>query len=444
MTRRGFSLIEVLAAAAILALAMLPILSAFQQSGEALKQTLPYHQSVFLAEKAIEEVRIAALEDPHFSDQVFTDGWGTNKASVVDGQHDLFATVEDLAEPFGRILPDSDGGIGDAAGPLKKQVATHSVQMMATLAAGPTPAVKEPRARLVFDWADARKKRMTYELSSPFRFWVVLEQGVEPVLPEATDARLGEALRPGANQPLATILATAGGRPEKITALAKLLLTGADAEALVTEVRTRVTALEAQRSTAAQPAERLSATGKLARLHEAAASELLGRIQVMRPLIEELIALPAGALGTPEPPKAQRERAVALVRLVLEEYFVQISRTLEENSALAAAPALPAGWIVATHLSLLRASQLAALSYPWPDRVPLTTLCTALQEHYRGRMPHVEHLMRVEKDGVATLSTTYPLRSAAADVTRSRERFASMAISILLYGLALPAAPAGG
>lgn len=434
--RRGFSLIEVLAAAAILALAIVPMISAFQQSGEALKQTLPYHQSVFLAEKAIEEVRTGALEDAHFAGRVFTDGWGTNKAFVVDGQHELFATLEDFAEPYGRILPEQDGGIADGSGPLKKQVATHALRMRAVLAAGPTAAVKEPQAFLTFDWTDGRNKRATYELASPFRWWVTLDDGVEPGVPELTDARLGEALRPGAGLGLSAIVASSGGQAAKMRAYARLLAIGASAEVLIGEVATQTAALEAQRGAAAQTGDRLAATGKLARLHEAAASELLGRIQMLRPDVEELAALAPGQLGTPEPPLEQRKLAVNQLKKMLETYFDQLARTLTEYGALASAPALPAGWMLSAHVSLLRASQLAALSYPWADRTPLVALCTTLEDHYRGRMPHVEHLVKVEKEGIATLETTYPLRGAAADVTRTRERFASMGVSLLVYGLA--------
>lgn len=428
-TRQAVSLIEVLIAAAILALAILPMITAMNQSTEALQQTLPYHQAVFFAEKCLEDSRVGASEDPYYVDRLIQDKLGATSAPVVNGKHYFFNVLEDSAEPSGRILPGQDWSIQDEVGPLFQQAKDMRVRVVGD---------RDPKRQfgicdISLDWRDLRRKDLNYRVATPLKIWIPLSM-VEPPLPEDLDSKLGDVLEPGAGRSLPQIIESRVANEEKLRAFARVLYYGGVAAAGFPDLQKEMDSLRKNRESATGEAEVAALTGRIGRLDEQLATLHLGLIQQLKgPLSVLAGGINKGGLGKPNPNFDQRKRAVDQVRLVFDRYFDWMSRAQVEYGTLVNVPGLPTSWKLEAHLALLRILSLAALTYPWDKLDPLRDYLKGLREFYRGRMPNIEHYLQVEEEHVDYLADAYPLGPAAKEFRETRDIFLKAALKLLLF-----------
>src|SRR4051812_24346521 len=124
------ALVDVLVAAAILALALIPVIQLFSAAGRQAYHASGHGQSLALLTKVADELRLASWENPYLLDGIDTLTRGGQRDSAVGGASPLLATLEDRRAPLGRIAPESDGGITADASALYRQLATHRIGLL--------------------------------------------------------------------------------------------------------------------------------------------------------------------------------------------------------------------------------------------------------------------------------------------------------------------------
>jgi hypothetical protein len=396
---RGVSLVEVLLAGLVVALGVLPAVGVLINTGPAIQQTTPYYQAIFIGELALEELRVATREDPHFIEALLG-GRGTDRNTILRGGHPVTRVLEDTKAPFGRLQPGTDWGIEPAAGPLYDLAEPLALDLDATQDADGT------RVDVTLDWVDKRGRAMMYGIPTPLAGWVPLAR-IETLQPQPAPAAplaayqqlagLGRAARAGAaalNAAAAAIQVPAAGGP---------------------------------------PARRGLALLRKALIHESAAAAYLGYLQAMRVPVMALSSAPRDA-ALANVSFTERAAAVSDVRDTLNAFFVHSALAMDTAAAASRQPGLSMGQVLQCHRLVHRTAVLDALTRPWPATAPLTAFLAALVDYYKDRMPHVAHAFEVERDRAAAAATLYPLAGAAAEVLELRRNFTLAAINILLPG----------
>lgn len=398
---RGISLVEVMLAALIVALGVLPAIGVLVFTGPALQQTAPYYQAIFLGELALEELRVAALEDPHFV-RTLLGGTGAERTTVLRGGHAVTRVLEDSRPPFGRLEPGKDWGIEPAAGPLFDLAEPLALELAPRQDAGGT------RVQVTLDWVDKRGRPMAYGLPTPLASWVPLERV--------------EALPPPPAPP---------GPLEAYRQLAAIGLSARTSAAVLDAAAVAI----AVPPPGGPPARRGLALLRKALAHESAAASMLAHLQAMRGAIVVLsTSAVVPALGSV--PLSERATAVRDVRDALDVFFANVALAIDSASAASVEPGMSMGQVLQCHRLIHRAAVLDALVRPWPSLAPLASFLAVLVDYYRDRMPHVAHAFEVERDRAAASASTYPLAVAAAEVVELRRNFTRAAINLLLVGAA--------
>jgi hypothetical protein len=107
--RAGVSLIEVLVAAAILTAVGAAFLTALTHTAREMRATSDLSLSLFLAQKVVEDVIQAGHENAHASDALRElDG---QRLPVTSLANPFFGVIEDVAAPYGKLVPGGDLGI---------------------------------------------------------------------------------------------------------------------------------------------------------------------------------------------------------------------------------------------------------------------------------------------------------------------------------------------
>lgn len=440
-SRAGFSLTEVLMAACVLALAIFPMLTTLGTSGDSLRQTRPYHQAVFLSERALEMARVGALEDPHYVDYLIQEDVGATQSPVTEGQHPFFLAIEDSREPWGQILPGSDRGITAEFQSLHGQ--TRDLRL--SLASSRDDVQMLGLCDVKFQWTDQRGRDMSYQIGTPLKIWFPLIKVESSTTPGLDSRELAKAVDSSETRTLEELAASRSADPAILGAFARLLFYGGAGDGSLREASEQLDALTTQRDASPADFARTRRTAVIAGGRETLAVAYLGLIQEIRPALETLAGdVPEGSLGNPAPPIEQRRLAVDLTGKLLQSFLRNLDASMRESRTLAGLPDTLGAWRLESYLAILRLSKMASVTFPWPDRSPLETYVTNMQEHFRGRMPNLEHYFKREKEELENFEQSYSLMTTAQDVVTARQKLLPAALELMLYGAPPPPPRPGG
>jgi len=156
----GLCLAEIMVAIAILALAMIPLLSVFWATCRHAAQTSDYSLGLGLVTKASEDLLLGNWENAHWIEELEQDPSFGAVAPVVDGESPFFATLEDMVPPYGLIEPGKDPGILPSVEPLFSRVKKYRLGLQTTPESLPTTgAVLNTHVKL--EWTAVQGQRQT-------------------------------------------------------------------------------------------------------------------------------------------------------------------------------------------------------------------------------------------------------------------------------------------
>jgi len=159
----GFSVVEIVIACAILALAIVPTLELFSGAGRQARQTSDYSIGLTLWTKVGQELHLANWENPHLTEMLQADVQMGRQASVVDGKSPFFRTIEDDALPYAEIQAGQDLPITGKSGPIYDQLRSFTVGFRTAHRFLPTTG-EVVEVDLSTDWIDFRTRSRSLEM----------------------------------------------------------------------------------------------------------------------------------------------------------------------------------------------------------------------------------------------------------------------------------------
>jgi len=404
--RSGFSITELLVAAAVSALGILPVLVVLLSSGSSIRQTAPYQQAIFLSEYSLEEARLGAVEDAHFVDRLVAEGYGATRSPLIQPGHPFLDVLEDSVQPIGRMEVGSDLSLQPQAGPLFKQLQPLALKIDTSIVTGAEAGLPETRVVAQFDWRDLRGKSMVHTAATLVMTWSPVKRIETPAVP----------LPPGDGSKDQTFV--------QLTAI------GEQGVMVVNQVNDELARIRKSGLPTGAYSKVLALTD-LATFLEARAAELGGLVQQMRPLVEELATPGAGAyLRKAAIPVEKRKRAAFVARSMIQGFLGCLTSAMSVNREIACEPNMPASMYLNAHTRLLRIAKLDSFVRPWQDRSALLAYLRSLEEAYRGRMPNVAHYFSAEAKSLPMLDTSYPLIRLVQDVRAFRQNLTTALLNI--------------
>ncbi len=173
LSRRAFTLLEVVIALGILAAAALPLILTFRQSGTRGEQFSAEHfTAMFVAQKVLEDINTRVQENPFFLDQLIASATGEAKP-VVDGQSPYFDLLENTIN-FSYLTREEDQPILPEAEAAYRQLKDFRCQVECRLDVPTNPDTGQPHTNLIevvvnVTWTDHNGNPNSYSLSQYLR-----------------------------------------------------------------------------------------------------------------------------------------------------------------------------------------------------------------------------------------------------------------------------------
>lgn len=423
--RSGLGLIDVVVAAMVLGLAIIPILGLFSTSGRQARQTSDYGLAMALSEKVAEELRLANWENVHFVDQVESDPSLCTETPIVDGLSPFFAAIEDRNPPFGRIENTVDPGISPTFGSLYRQVATFRFGI--TAQAGPRAPGDPLDLTLEMSWLDPEQRRQR----SPLEVRLARFRPSTPQPPaiedrKRADEQIRDILYPGqGSRTLADVVSTAGGDVDTIRNLGDAVLIAQNFTGSRSKFSSQVQSAERSIAAASVPTDKVRTVLSLARFYERRCSAALYALCYLASPLESLAAsFDASSLGTTRPDAARTVPLFLGVSDLISSFDFTLTRTRDLYLTACGKPlgqALrPRVW-TRVLLKIVELEKLKVLTAGPADTSLLRRLLTDLEQFCAGRNANFAWYARQEKvicQDTATLERSYP-----ADRSQGWRRF---------------------
>jgi hypothetical protein len=224
---RGFSLVEVVLAFTVLALAIVPVIGMMRTATHQSHQTADFGQALIIAERTAEQLRLANWENPHLPAQVEDQPSMGEDRKLVDGDSPFFSVVEDSVAPYGLIRAGEDLAITRDYAPLYRVLSPFSLGFQSK-ARTLTTTGQVLDMTLKVSWVDhlRHKQQLTLPVALP-------RHGVPDDTPEvfqdqkAADAQVLKQLYPSAaGQTLEQVVKQNGANLQVIRALGEAALLG--------------------------------------------------------------------------------------------------------------------------------------------------------------------------------------------------------------------------
>lgn len=406
--KRGFSILEVLAAAVILGVLGLAVMTTIRGSARELRVTSEHTLSLFLLQKVSDEMNAGINENP-FLDLDLQAASG-ERLPIKDGGSAHFQALEDTAPPWGRIEPGRDLAISAGEDTLFRLYGDYKLTRIAfpgTLAAtapGTAPGILD--TTIVFDWPGVHPGTLDAKVKMELALPRIPAQP-SPALdmdPGERDEKVERALF-GSDGGLAGAASAAGVDTESARVLGTLLIA-------LDRARQELSPTGAPTATApdtGDPADPLLAA---ARAEERKASLAWQALLAVRDPAQSLAASPVPL----KPPLDAYKVQFLIRRASIFKQEIEYHLALAIRGYVQAAGTLAGGprryRALITERKVLELAKLAMLITPARDGGFANAWIKYMEDRYRGRNPAMESYLTRQKAMVgssAALSAGMPV-----------------------------------
>lgn len=413
--RRAVSVVELVLAFLVLALAVVPLVGLFGSAGQQNRQTSEHGLAMTLSSRFGEELRLAAWENVHQPRHVMGEPAYASRARVVESNSKLLEVIEDTHAPYGELREREDQGVTRAFADLHRQLSAFRARLGSVERPAPVSGTLLD-LDVELSWVDAKEREIKRNLAivvpahPPFH---APPEGFGD--PRAVDERIRELFFPAATGTLEAAVAAGGGDLRATRNAGTVVLLMQSLQASDAPWGADVAQAAADRAAATTPAAKARAQLRVARLLESRAAQVLLVMDHLAAPLTELAATftraQLGAATLPQPAFADAAAALPAA----PEYFADLLARAHGEYATAYNP--PLGPALARRprtrvlMKVLEIGKLRALTAGPEDLSQLRAILTDFARLEDGANVNFRAFARTELEDcrdVATLRQRYP------------------------------------